>query len=88
MGELVLSYAPMALMFSSVGCLVVCRTLGETVVEKLLQDWLALFLTAEEQEGLTDWHKVVNLKPQSLQCFWPLVTNITGSFDAAHQLVQ
>ena len=62
------------------------QDLGESVVEELLQDWLALFLTAEEQERLTGWHMVVDLKTQSLQCFWPLVTSITGSFDAGHQL--
>ena len=64
------------------------QDLGESVVEELLQDWLALFLTAEEQERLTGWHMVLDLKTELLQCFWPLVTKITGTFDVGHQLVR
>ena len=53
-----------------------------------MQDWLALMLTAEEQDRLLGWHLGLKLKTLLLQCFWTPVTNITGSFDAGHQLVR
>ena len=37
------------------------QDLGETMVEKLLLDWLYSFLTAEEQDRLTGWHLGVSL---------------------------
>ena len=43
------------------------QDLGEPVLDELLRDWLALFLTAEEQERQTVWHMIFNMKPQSLQ---------------------
>ena len=37
------------------------QELGMTEVEELMLDWLAPFLTAEEQDRLTGWHLGVSL---------------------------
>ena len=36
------------------------QELGVTEVDELLLDWLYSFLTAEEQDRLTGWHKKID----------------------------